>query len=117
MTQQPQPPQEDQELEVADPIVMFSEWLADEYKRGGIDEELTSKFAELVSTIEQLGGSGSLTLTFKVKKDGARAITVQEKIDVKLPPEPRGQAIFFPDARGNLFRDDPYATKIQFPDK
>lgn len=95
------------------PLVMFTDWLAD-YKEGAVDEELTSKLSELVQIISQRGKKGSITLTITVGANGDRALELSEKVAVKLPPDSRASRIFYPDERGGLFRDDPYQVRAGY---
>ena len=95
------------------PLVMFSEWLA-EYKGGSVDEELTSKLSELVQIIDQRGKKGSITFTLNLGKNGERALELTEKVAVKLPPDSRSSAIFYPDEQGGLFRDDPFQVRAGY---
>lgn len=89
----------------------FSEFIA-ELNGGVANAQLTAKLAKVVAAVEEIGKSGSLTVTFNVKKEGAMAI-VGVEAKAKVPEHPINGSLYFFGANGVLCRDDPRQLKLK----
>lgn len=86
----------------------FADFLIDHHS-GVTAAELSDKLHELVSAVHDTGKKGTLTLSIVVEpfKGDTETMYVTADIKAKIPEEPRRGAVFFPDADGNLRREDP----------
>ena len=75
---------------------------------GEFSTEAEARLASLVTAIDERGGSGTLTLTLKIKKttrSGAMTITGES---VSKPPKmPPHEALMFPTPQGRLTKNHP----------
>jgi hypothetical protein len=63
--------------------------------------------------VREHGKTATLTLTIKIspaKYDGA--VEVSDDVKVKLPEADRDAGLFYPDAHGNLNRNDPRQPEL-----
>jgi hypothetical protein len=80
-----------------------------ELAKGRTHEELSRALRELTSAVQDTRKPGSLTLRIDIKphKNDA-AVTVSDKVTVKIPAFERLDSIFFVDDDANLVRNDPH---------
>jgi len=74
---------------------------------GATYDELTAKLAELVEAVTETGKVGALSVSLKVKPNGANGVIVQTDIKSKIPEPARGDTVFFVTSGGSLVRQDP----------
>ncbi len=79
-------------------------------------QALTDAQHEIVSSIEDRGGKGSLKVDFKFKADRTGQVLVVADVTVKPSPEERGSTLFF-SKNGNLTRDNPDQDDMFTPKK
>jgi len=86
----------------------FAAFLLDQ-SAGKTHAELSENLRDLVNRVTDTGKKGSLTLTVTVApmKDDVSVLVVTDEIKLKLPEHDRKASIFWPDADGNLTRQDP----------
>lgn len=87
----------------------FTETLR-EIRQGALVDELSEQLRELVQRIGEVGGSGSLTLTIKLKrasKGSGNTLLLSDDIKVKKPIGEKGETILFATGEGELQRNDP----------
>lgn len=86
----------------------FAAFLLD---RPATHAELTAALQSLTKRVQETGKGGSITLALTIKpfKGDENVMTVSDTVRVKLPEHDRKEGIFYPDADGNLTRNDPTA--------
>lgn len=91
----------------------FHEWLAD-HARGTLDDELTAALADVVENVahQEKPGKVTLELTVEAAGRGGRTVVIGGKVKVKLPEQAPEQSIFYVGDGGTLWRDDPYAQRM-----
>ena len=84
-----------------------------EHKRGALADELAEKLQEVVAAVTEHGKNGSITLKLAISpaKDGF-TVFVSDEVSAKVPQADRGGSIMFPDANGNLHRQDPNQMEL-----
>lgn len=84
-----------------------------QHKRGSLATELAAKLQEVVSAVIEHGKKGHLTLRLDVAptKDGM-TVFVTDTVKHDPPKADRGGTIMFPDAKGNLHRNDPNQMRL-----
>lgn len=78
--------------------------------------ELTEALQQLSLAVRETGKKGTLTYTVvmePVKKGVNDTLAVTDKVLLKAPATDRRVAVYFPDANGNLHRDNPNQPKIE----
>lgn len=78
-------------------------------------DELSRQLAELTKTVRNSGRKGKLVLELTVnplQKGGGRAVTVTDKITLKLPTEEPEVSVFFVGDEGELTRNDPRQREL-----
>jgi hypothetical protein len=88
----------------------FTLWL-DDHRDGALTDEITAALADVTAAVAQFGKPGSVTITLKIEPKG-RAVAVADDVKVKAPAADRIGDIYFPDADGNLHRDDPAQQRL-----
>lgn len=85
-----------------------------EHKRGSLANELAAKLQEVVAAVIEHGKKGNLTLKLEVSpsKDGM-TVFVTDDVKHNPPKADRGGSIMFPDAKGNLHRQDPNQMRLE----
>lgn len=81
-----------------------------EIGNGRLAVDLADQLAALTSSVQETGKKGTLALTITVapiKPGQADTLVVSGKVAVKAPAGEDPSSVFFPDAEGNLRRDDP----------
>lgn len=78
-----------------------------ELSAGETVDTLTKDLAEVVNAVRLTGKTGKVTLELTVKQNGARGVSIADKITTKTPRDDRGESLFFADADGGLHRRDP----------
>lgn len=87
----------------------FADFLRDQNK-GKTHDELSTALNDLVNAVTLHEKGGTLTLKIEVKpmeKGTGDVLLVTDDITVKMPKAKRKPSVFFPDADGNLRRNDP----------
>ena len=79
-----------------------------EHKRGALAHEIAATMQEVVNAVIEHGKKGSMTVRFDVSptKDGM-TVFITDEVKSTVPKADRGGTIMFPDAKGNLHRNDP----------
>lgn len=95
--------------------VLFHEWLG-EHDDGHLTDEMTAAMIEVVQAVTELGANGSVTLKVDVSRTGqsGRTLMLRGSVTSKVPKPQANGAIYFPDQRGRLHRDDPTQQRINF---
>jgi hypothetical protein len=84
-------------------------------RRGKTHREASARMAELVQAVAGTGKQGSITLTLKVSKSKVSGmVEIDDTVKVKLPEPPRDASMYFADDDGNLTKDDPRQTQLDF---
>jgi len=83
-------------------------WLA-AINKGAVVSEATAALAELVNRVRATGRKGTVKLTIEVSpfKGGDANVNVAAAVELKLPKGDPHAAVFYPDAKGGLHRNDP----------
>ncbi|ROO82644.1 hypothetical protein EDD29_0125 [Actinocorallia herbida] len=90
----------------------FASVLAD-INYGEFADQLAEETAELVRAVTTNNRKGSITVTLEIApRKGGRGLNVTGRHNLKLPQAEPVESVFFPDADGNLHRDDPRQTSI-----
>ena len=94
----------------------FADFLR-EQARGLSHQELSEGLHDLVERVQDTGKKGQMTyvLTVEPTKGMAAALTVSDKITLKLPEHDRQASLFFRDRSGNLVRNDPNQPDLGGP--
>lgn len=80
---------------------------------GGAIEELATELRGLSAAVTTTGKAGKVVLTIDMKPNGKDAVTVTDKIDVKLPkPDPQATMFYVTDDAG-LTRRDPRQPSLE----
>lgn len=80
---------------------------------GEFDANVTSDLRDLIAAVNETGGSGTLTVTLKVKKE-KRMVVVKPTHKTALPKPAVDADMFFVDEHERLTKDDPKQTRIKF---
>lgn len=80
---------------------------------GELQDELTTKFNELVKAINATGKTGELVLKLKLKTGSSGQVEVFDDLTLKLPKPTLGSTLFFATPEGNLQREDPRQAVIE----
>lgn len=85
----------------------FAAWLQ-EQRNGGLHDELSDALGELVAVCVQTGKKGSLTLRVSIspQKD-EETVLVLDDVKLTAPKHDSRPSLYFPDADGNLLRNNP----------
>lgn len=84
-----------------------------QHKRGALAAEVATKLQEVVAAVIEHGKKGSLTFKLDVSptKDGM-TVFITDEVKSTVPKADRGGTIMFPDAKGNLHRNDPNQMRL-----
>lgn len=77
-----------------------------------LHEEMSEAMAAVVRAVEKTGKVGTLTLTFKVKRNKERQLLVDSIVKANVPQEGIATTAFFSDENGNLTRRDPKQQEL-----
>lgn len=91
------------------PVRPFADWLC-EQSAGRTHEELSRAIRDVTAAVVDTGKAGTVSLTVKIAplgKGDSSALVVTDVVRVSKPEHDRRKSIFYPDADGNLRRDDP----------
>lgn len=80
---------------------------------GEFDANVTTDLRDLIAAVNETGGSGTLTVTLKVKKD-KRMVVVKPTHKTTLPKPAVDADMFFVDEHERLTKDDPKQTRLKF---
>lgn len=87
--------------------------LLTEIDYGNVNLKLGKKMGELIRAVNDVGKSGSLTVTLHVKKEGNVAVVAAE-CKSKVPEHPMNGSIFYFGEDGStLHREDPRQLKLK----
>lgn len=81
---------------------------------GATAADLDHQLREIVIKARETGKPGSLTLTLTVEPRGADSVIVVARATQKLPKTEEPKNIFFVDESGELLREHPKQTTLQF---
>lgn len=84
-------------------------------RQGAIADEMGEQLADLVKTIRETGGKGSISLTLTIKpagKTNTDQLVVTDAIVVKKPKPEQGTSILFASDEGSLSRRDPRQPEL-----
>lgn len=87
-----------------------------EVNKGRLADDAAAKLADLVAAVRATGKKGTIQVSLIVAtcKGNDELIQVSGTVVVKAPQPEARMSIFYPDASGNLHRDDPNALPL-FP--
>lgn len=84
---------------------------------GDFDASSTAEFNKAVKAVEAVEakyGDATITITYKIKKDGDRKISITPKVKATIPVKPVStNSQFFVDATGRLTDEDPRQLVIK----
>lgn len=81
--------------------------------RGRTHEELSKALRDVTAAVVATGKAGSLSLRIDIKPQGnTEALTVTDKVSLKLPAYDRQASIFFVDEGHNLVRNNPNQANL-----
>lgn len=84
-----------------------------ELAKGRTHDELSRALRDVTSAVKDTGKAGSLVLRIDIKPHkNDDAVTVSDKVTVKVPEYERLDSIFFVDDDANLVRNDPHQPSI-----
>jgi hypothetical protein len=83
------------------------------FRRGELLAEGDTKLNELVAAIQATGGSGDLTVKFKIKMNKAGQLEIVPDLTVKKPTRALGTGIYFVSDDARLSRRDPNQGDIE----
>jgi hypothetical protein len=77
--------------------------------RGRVADQASVSITDLVRSVIETGKKGRVTLHVEIEpwKGNAATLQVSARVDSRLPQDAPAAGIFFPDADGNLHRNDP----------
>lgn len=78
-----------------------------EVENGALLEDLTKKLQELTRAVIDTGKPGTIKVSLTLDRAGRRSVSIDGKIDVKIPEHTRPSSTFFLDEQGTLLRNDP----------
>lgn len=77
-------------------------------ENGGLHADLGDELARVVQAVRETGKAGTLTFVLKIKTTKQdNTLEVAADIKTKVPVLERGASYWYPDANGNLLKDDP----------
>jgi hypothetical protein len=79
-------------------------------RHGDVITDLTVGLIDVVTAVRATGGSGTLTLTLRVKpfsKGDMHTLTIDDDVSLKLPRVEKGATILFANDENQLSRSDP----------
>lgn len=74
---------------------------------GGSVEELASELRSCAAAVTTTGKAGKVVLTIDMKPNGKDAVTITDKVDVKLPKADAAATMFYVTDDAGLSRRDP----------
>lgn len=85
-----------------------------EHKKGALATELATTLQDVVAAVIEHEKKGSVTLKIDVapSKDGM-TVFITDEVKSTVPKPERGGSIMFPDANGNLHRNDPNQMRLE----
>lgn len=92
---------------------LFSHWMKS-HARGTLDGEVTDALREVVQEVSDLGKKGSVLIEVVVEPAGSskRTVAIGGKVTKKSPKPDAELSVYYPDERGELFRDDPFQARL-----
>jgi hypothetical protein len=110
MTTQPETETETAELP------LFSTFIAEVFKEGTVDAEITAALQELNTAVIAVRKKGTLTIQLTVEPSNLtgddRLTTVVEKVKTVLPEETRPKALLYVSPTGVFTKDPPNQTNL-----
>lgn len=76
-------------------------------RKGKFVTEAEEKLRSVVQTCMATGKAGSFTIKLKITPTGEETLVVSDDLDIKPPKAETMGSTYYPDAQGELFRDDP----------
>lgn len=94
-------------------MIAFSEQVK-MIRNGGLDMQITEELADCVRTVDEEGGTATLTLRLTIKRAGDNSgyVAVTDEVTKKLPKKPASKSILFATPEGTLWEDNPRQGKI-----
>ena len=93
-----------------DPVAVrpFADWLR-EQSSGKTHEELSEGLHDLIGRVRDTGKKGTIAIIVSVApmKGDKDVLVVTDQIKLRIPEHDRKPSLFYPDAHGNLTRNDP----------
>ena len=90
-----------------------------EIDNGRFAADVAARLVEVAEGVTSTGKTGSLTIRIKVtpaSKNSTDALVVSGEAVAKIPVDPPGASVFFPDSDGNLRRDNPHQPELPLRD-
>jgi hypothetical protein len=79
---------------------------------GTLMDDAAEKLAKAVLAVDATGKPAKMTITIHLRKATANALAVTGDVAVKMPSEPKIEALLFPTPEGNLLTEDPRQSKL-----
>jgi len=79
---------------------------------GTLLADASDALASLVLAVDSTGKPGKLTIEISLRKLNGLTMAASGKLNVKAPPEPALETLFFPTPEGNLLTEDPRQGKL-----
>jgi hypothetical protein len=80
---------------------------------GKVHAQATKELGDVVRAVMETGKVGSLTVSFKIKRDRTRQVTVAVDIKSKPPQAATESTLFYATDDGELRRDDPLQQPLK----
>lgn len=97
-------------------VTAFSDQVS-KMNKGSLDIELTEALAELVKQVRATHKKGSISLSLNVQplsQSDEDVLKITPEIKTNLPKMPQPQSIFWSTADGDMLRNDPTQTELEF---
>lgn len=80
---------------------------------GTLMDDAAEKLSKAVLAVDATSKPAKLTITIHLRKATANALAVTGDVTVKLPSEPKVEALLFPTPEGNLLTEDPRQSRLE----
>lgn len=84
----------------------FTEILA-RHNSGQTVQDIDDLMARVAREIIRYGGKGKVSVSLEIKANGEMGVSVEPTVTHSLPKRSQGEAFFYPDQEGDLFREPP----------
>lgn len=79
-----------------------------QHAKGRAHDDATEKLRQAVEAVKRTGQSAKVTVELSIYpvKNNSSVIRMEDKVIAKIPEDPRS-SMWYPDEKGNLYRNDP----------
>jgi hypothetical protein len=85
-----------------DPIAILAR-----HDGGDLADQMREMMQRVVRDVVRYGGVGEMTVKIRVKPTGEKGVALLPEVSSKAPKRAAGQAFYYPDEDGDLFRQAP----------